>query len=201
MSKYQKVATIHRYYKITKFYPFLKNTAIQGGVSILIFVVVLLVLELFFMDLNSVLEALVANFSAGVVFLTFLVSETFLGLLPPEIFIAWSSKSASPLLFLTILATLSYVGGIISYLMGKQLFLIPAVRYHIEHKIARHIYNLKKWGGFLIIVGAMLPIPHSVVSLACGLIKFKFSSYLLWALFRFLRFGIYAIVIFNVFQA
>ena len=190
---------MHRYYKITKFYPFLKDTAIKGGLTILLFVAVLVVLELFFFDFNTLLESLVANYSAGIVFTVFLISETFLGLLPPEIFIAWSSKSAAPWLFLSLLATLSYTGGVIAYFIGKQLFLIPVIKNYIEVKIAGHIYNLRKWGGFLVFVGAMLPIPHSVVSLACGLIKYRFRDYLLWALFRFVRFGIYAMVIFQVF--
>jgi hypothetical protein len=44
-----------------------------------------------------------------------------------------------------------------------------------------------------------LPIPHSVVGIACGLIKYDFKYYLVWALFRYVRFIIYAFVIFKVF--
>jgi membrane protein YqaA with SNARE-associated domain len=97
------------------------------------------------------------------------------------------------------LATMSYVGGIISYFIGNRLFLIPAVKNHIENKIAKHISNLRKWGGFFVFVGAMLPIPHSVVSLASGLIKYNFRHYLLWALFRYARFALYALVVFRIF--
>jgi membrane protein DedA with SNARE-associated domain len=69
----------------------------------------------------------------------------------------------------------------------------------MENKIAKHIANLRKWGGFFVFVGAMLPVPHSVISLASGLIKYNFKSYLLWALFRFARFAMYAAVIFQIF--
>jgi len=199
MIKQEKVIAMHRYYRMTKFYAFLKDTAIKGGMVILLFVGILVVLEVFFIDINAILNTLVTTYSPQIIFSFFLISETILGIIPPEIFIAWCSKSATPWLFLFTLATMSYIGGIIAYFIGKQLFLIPAVKYHIEHKIAKHISNLRKWGGLFVFIGAMLPLPHSIVSLACGLIKYNFRHYLLWALFRYLRFFIYALVIFQIF--
>jgi len=194
-----KVIALHRYYRITRFYTFLKDTAYKGGLTILLFVGILAVLEYFFIDINSLLNSLVETYSPQIVLSFFLFSETVLGLLPPEIFIAWSAKSATPWLFLLLLATASYIGGIIAYFPGKLLYSIPAIKFYLENKIARHILNLRKWGGFFVVVGALLPIPHSVVSLASGLIKYNFRSYLLWALFRYLRFGIYALVIFKIY--
>lgn len=194
-----RLHVFNRYYKITKFYSFLRSTAIKGGIVIVIFVTILLALEYFFLDFNAMLDNLVNNYSPKVIFSFFLLSETVLGLVPPEIFIAWASKSASPWFYLFILATMSYLGGIIAYFIGNRLFLIPAVKNHIENKIAIHINNLRKWGGLFVFIGAMLPLPHSIVSLACGLIKYDFKNYLLWALFRYVRFGIYAFIIFQIF--
>lgn len=194
-----KVLALHRYYRITKFYAFLKDTAFKGGITILAFVAVLVGLEYFFIDINSLLNSLVENYSPVIVVSFFLISETILGIVPPEIFIAWSAKSVTPWLFLFFLATASYVGGILAYYTGTLLFRIPSVSFYIKHKIALHIKNLRKWGGFFVVVGALLPIPHSVVSLASGLIKYDFRSYLLWALFRYVRFGVYALVIFKIF--
>lgn len=198
-SSVSSIALINRYYKITKFYSFLKDTAVKGGIAILIFVGIFIALEYFFLDFNSLLNNLVATYTTTAILFVFLISETVLGLVPPEIFIAWASKTVSPWIFLFALATMSYLGGIIAYFIGNRLFLIPAVKNHIENKISKHIVNLKKWGGLFVFIGAMLPIPHSIVSLACGLIKYKFENYLLWALFRYLRFAIYALVIFRIF--
>ena len=195
----KKLIVLNRYYKITQFYSFLKNTAIKGGIAILIFVAVLLTLEYFFLDFDSLLNSLVDNYSPSIILSFFLISEAVLGLVPPEIFIAWASKSASPWLFLFGLATMSYLGGIIAYFLGNRLFLIPAVKNHIENKIAGHITNLRRWGGVFVFIGAMLPLPHSIVSLACGLIKYNFKHYLVWALFRYVRFVIYALIIFQIF--
>ena len=190
---------LNRYYQITKFYSFLKNTVFKGGAAIIVFILLLVGLEFFVLDFNSLLNHLVASYSSTVVFSFFLVSETVLGIIPPEVFIAWASKSADPWFFLLILATISYVGGIISYLIGNRLFLIPSIKNHIENKITKHIVNLRKWGGLFVLLGAISPIPHSLVSLASGLIKYNFKYYLMWSLFRYARFVIYALVIFKVF--
>lgn len=195
----KRLRLLNRYYKITQFYSFLKDTALKGGIVIVTFVTILLALEYLFLDFNSLLNNLVATYSAEIIFSFFLLSETVLGLVPPEVFIAWAAKSVTPWLFLFGLATMSYLGGVISYFIGNRLFLIPAIKNHIENKIAVHITNLRKWGGLFVLIGAMLPIPHSIVSLACGLIKYNFKHYLLWALFRYLRFVIYAFVIFQIF--
>ncbi len=195
----KRMILLNRYYKITKFYSFLKDTAIKGGIVIAIFVAVLLALEYFIFDFNALLNTLVETYSSQIILSFFLLSETLLGLIPPEIFIAWASKSAEPWLFLFLLATMSYLGGIIAYFIGGRLFLIPAIKNHIENKIAHHIANLRKWGGLFVWIGAMLPIPHSLVSLASGLIKYSFKQYLLWALFRYVRFAIYGVIIFQIF--
>ncbi|MDP2888629.1 MAG: VTT domain-containing protein [Bacteroidota bacterium] len=120
-------------------------------------------------------------------------------MLPPELFIAWSAKSVTPWLFLFIIAALSYIGGIFAYFIGNQFNRIPIVKRHIELKISAHLVRLRKWGGIFVFVGAMLPVPHSVVSFACGLIKYDIKNYLGWALFRFVRFWVYALVLFQVF--
>ena len=199
MIRTNQIPVLHRYYKITRFYQFLKSMAGKAFWIILVFSAIILGLEYFLIDINSLLNKLVTNFNEVTVFIVFMISETLLGLLPPEIFIAWASKSESAWVSLFILATLSYVGGILSYLIGLGISRVTVVKNYLENKVKTHITNLRKWGGFFIFIGATLPIPHSVVSMASGLIKFSFGNYLLWALFRYLRFGLYAVVIFQIF--
>lgn len=191
---------LNRYYQITKFYSFLKDTVVKGSTTIIVFILLLVALEFFVLDFNLLLNQIVTSYTYETIFLFFLVSETVLGLIPPDFFIAWASKSANPWLFLLILATISYAGGIISYMIGNRLILIPKIKSHIENKIEKHIFNLRKWGGLLVFLGAISPIPHSIVSLASGLIKYNFKYYLIWSLFRYARFLIYALVIFRVFN-
>ncbi|HBY68967.1 MAG TPA: short-chain dehydrogenase, partial [Flavobacteriaceae bacterium] len=117
-----------------------------------------------------------------------------------EIFIAWSSKMSDPVLYLSILATLSYLGGIGSYFIGKWILQIPSVFDYVEVRMKKHLKNVRKWGGFLIVVGALLPIPFSITSMAAGTINYKFTNYLLFGLLRFARFAIYGIAIFSLME-
>ena len=82
--------------------------------------------------------------------------------------------------------------------IGVCISMTPAVRKHLEQKIKQHIINLRKWGGIFIVLGAISPIPHSIVSFGAGLINYKFKYYLLWSLFRYLRFVIYYLIILQV---
>ena len=195
----KRLSLINRYFKITQFYSFIKSTAFKGAIVAIIFILLLLFVDSFIVDIGSLLTNLVETCSPLVILSVFLLSESLLGLLPPEIFIAWASKSSNSYLNLFLLSSISYIGGIISYFIGNRLFLIPSVKNHIELKIAKHIINLRKWGGIFVFLGAVSPIPHSIVSMACGLIKYNFKYYLLWSLFRFIRFLVYALVIFQVF--
>ncbi|TQD40261.1 YqaA family protein [Haloflavibacter putidus] len=188
---------LHQYYSYTGFYSFVGKSLLKAAIPIAIFVAALIGVHFFVMDINTMLTYITDNFPAIGVFAVFFASESILGLIPPEIFIAWSGKSASPKLFLAILAFLSYFGGIISYFIGRGIAAIPAVFVYLEVKMAKHIKNMRKWGGFLIVVGALLPVPFAVSSIAAGIIKFSFRSYLLFGLLRFLRFLLYGIAIFG----
>ena len=194
----RRLSLAHRYYKITRFYSFLKNTAYQAFFMIVIFVLLLMAVNYFITDINLLLNNIFETYSPKIIVLSFFISESILGLIPPEIFILWSSKSDSPILFLFALASASYLGGIVSYFIGMRISLMPAVRKHIERKIKQHIINLRKWGGVFIVLGAISPIPHSIVSIGAGLINYKFKYYLLWSLFRYLRFVVYFLIILQV---
>ncbi len=128
----------------------------------------------------------------------FFTSEALFGLIPPEIFIAWSTKMSSPWLYLTILAFLSYFGGLVSYYLGLLITKRPAVHNYIETKMAKQLRNSKKWGGFLIIVGALLPVPFSMSCMAAGIIEYPFKGVVRYGALRIVRFAIYGVIIFNV---
>lgn len=149
-------------------------------------------------NINDGLQKMTETFSRLGVLTTFFISETILGLIPPEIFIAWSKKTANPVLNLCILATLSYLGGLTAYFIGRASLKIPAIKEYLEVKMASNLKNTSKWGGFLILVGALLPLPFAISCLTAGMIKYPFKNVVLVGLFRFLRFAIYAWAIFSV---
>jgi len=190
---------VNRYYSKTGFYPFLQKTILRAGLILISLAAVLFLLEFYFVDFNAILNYLVIHYKPWVVLIVFWVSESFLGLVPPEIFIAWCAKLQFPWLMLFTIASLSYLGGCTAYFLGSALRLIPRVNRYMETKASSNINKLQKWGGFFVMAGALLPIPFSIISLMAGVINYKFKYYYLWALFRYPRFIIYAIVIFKVF--
>ncbi|NJX16642.1 YqaA family protein [Tamlana crocina] len=188
---------LHQYYSYTGFYTFVWQ-AVKKALPYIIGIVVALYVINYFFDINAALTRLTEILPAYGVLSFFFVSETLLGLVPPEIFIAWAGKMYAPWLYLSLLALLSYSGGLLSYWMGRTITKIPSVHNYLEQKMEKQLKNSKKWGGFLIVVGALLPLPFSISCIAAGIIKFPFRSVMLYGSLRLLRFVIYGILIFNV---
>ena len=195
--KKSKLRLLHQYYSYTGFYSFVKTSLVKALLPISIFIIALWLINKFFIDFNDLFTS-ISTFNPLIILAVFFASESLLGLIPPEIFIAWAGNTEMPVFSLTILAVLSYVGGIISFFIGKTISNMPSVYNYLEVKMEKHVKMIRKWGGFLIVVGALLPIPFAITSIAAGLIHYKFKNYLLFGLLRFVRFYLYALVIFNV---
>ncbi|WP_299063554.1 short-chain dehydrogenase [uncultured Polaribacter sp.] len=189
---------LHNYYGRTGFYMFVWESVKKAFLPILAVVIGLFLFNKYVYNINDGLHHFTETFSRLTVLITFFISETLLGLIPPEIFIAWSKKTANPILNLTFLATLSYFGGLVSYFIGKTSLKIKSVKEYLEVKMADNLKNTRKWGGFLILVGALLPLPFSIACLAAGMIKYPFKNVVFFGLFRFARFAFYAWAIFKV---
>ena len=195
--KKSKLRLLHQYYSYTGFYSFVKTSLVKALLPISIFIISLWLINEFFIDFSDLFTS-ISTLNPLIILAVFFASESLLGLIPPEIFIAWAGKTEMPVFSLTMLAVLSYLGGIISFFIGKGISKMPSVYNYLEVKMNKHVKMIRKWGGFLIVVGALLPIPFSITSIAAGLIHYKFKNYLLFGLLRFVRFYLYALVIFNV---
>ncbi len=198
-TKKSRLQLLHQYYSYTGFYKFVGSSLGKVIVPVILVVLALWGVHNYVVDFNDLFNTIITTYSPLSILAVFFASESLLGLVPPEIFIAWASKTESPIFFLSMLAVLSYLGGIISYFMGKTIAAIPSVNTYFNVKMAKHIKMIRRWGGFLIVVGALLPIPFAITSIAAGIINYKFTHYLLFGLLRFVRFYLYALVIFNVF--
>ncbi len=189
---------LHNYYNRTGFYMFIWESLKKAFFPIVGVVIALILFNKYVYNINDGLQTMTETFSRVAILITFFISETILGLIPPEIFIAWSKKTASPVLNLSILAVLSYSGGLAAYFIGRASLKIDSVRNYLEVKMAKNLKNTSKWGGFLILVGALLPLPFAISCLTAGMIKYPFKNVVIVGLFRFLRFAIYAWAIFSM---
>lgn len=194
---FHRMKRFHNYYRRTGFYKFLLSKVIKLIFVILAILGIIFFVEKYVVDINTIKEA-VQSMHTAFVLVFFLATESLLGLIPPDIFIAWAERFAYPYLMLTLLGVMSYLGGIISYKIGRFLRRSKKINTYLEQKFANHFYSVKRWGGLLIIIAALLPLPFSTICMAAGAVKYPFRSLLLFGLTRFLRFYVYGAFIFKV---
>lgn len=128
---------------------------------------------------------------------TLFLSECFLGILPPDVFI-WAVKSFDHhWWWVLLLALASYTGGVVSYYLGTVLVKVPRVRHWVLETYAEQFSQIRRYGGILISIAALTPLPYSPVSMVAGVVRYPFKNYLLFGITRLLRFFLYAWVIYG----
>lgn len=133
-----------------------------------------------------------------IVYLIFLASEVIFGIIPPELFMIWSLRTevlANYINNIIALSAISYAAGIIgfgigAYLKNTRFYRIMKVR--VFGKFEKHLNN---YGGFLVVVAALTPLPFSGIAMLVGSVHYSFKKYLWFSLLRFLRFLVYGIII------
>ncbi len=150
-------------------------------------------------DVSGVFGFLTENLSDLFVFILFTLSESFLGMIPPDLFVIWSGKFNSPFLMLSLFGILSYTGGAISYLIGHWIAGIPKVKAYSERALEKYITLVRKWGGAFIIIAALFPFsPYSMVIIAVSLLRYPFKLYLLFGISRIARFVIQGVLYLDI---
>jgi membrane protein YqaA with SNARE-associated domain len=88
--------------------------------------------------------------------------------------------------FAAITTIASVAGGGLGYLVGYALFnqlARPLIHfYHYEAGFAAFQAGFAHWGGAIILMQALLPIPYPVITIACGAAKFNFASFIAFSL-------------------
>lgn len=128
-------------------------------------------------------------------YMIFFTSEVVFGLIPPEFFMmVWILHGVTIPAFiinLTILTLISYVSGIIGYLIGRNLSKTAFYKKIEEKYLTQYQGKLKRYGGFLVIVGATTPVPYSATCMLAGSINLDFKYFLLISISRIVRFSVY----------
>ncbi|MCK5701610.1 MAG: hypothetical protein KAI29_10670, partial [Cyclobacteriaceae bacterium] len=133
------------------------------------------------------------------VIILFFLSESITGMIPVDLFVIWTQKFESPLLWLALLGILSYTGGVISYGIGLWITRRPRIRAFTERRLKGYMIFVHKWGGAFIVVAALFPFtPFSLVVIALTLFHYPFRNFLFFALARLVRFVIQGIILFDL---
>ena len=166
-----------------------------------LFILIVFLVGRYLVDFNSLFAIVLDNLSDWLVLVVFFISESFLGMVPVDLFVVWTQKFNSPLIYLALLGVLSYTGGIISYGIGRWISGRPRINAYSERNLGQYMDFTRKWGGAFIVIAALFPFtPFSMVVIALSLLKFPFKHFLYFALSRLVRFVIQGILMFQIFQ-
>lgn len=172
------------------------------GLGILAVIIALYLLAQRFFDVDAYMEHL--GQWPVLVYITFSLSELIFGLIPPELFIIWVIQNGIFQMFLAdvfLLALISYASGVIGYYLGKEAKKWSFMNSIMGRYVLKYSRYMRRFGGFLIVIGAMTPLPFSAVCMLMGTSGYPFNRFLLLASVRFIRFALYAWIIWQTTNA
>lgn len=132
------------------------------------------------------------------VYTIYSVSELVVGIIPPEVFMIWALRDGDPSVYIghvVLLTVISYLAGVVAYFIGSYLNQTKFYRTLEKNFFGKYAEQVEQYGGFLIIVAAVTPVPYSGICMLMGAMKYPFTKLLLFSSTRFLRFGVYAYII------
>lgn len=174
---------------------FLFRNLIKGLFFFAVIVIAFILLEEYIQDnFKSHIDDIRAN--PGILYGVFTLSEIIFGILPPELFMMiWILDRIDVTGFiinLSILTVISYGAGVLGYYIGKNFSKTQFYQTNIREKyLKQYERNLKKFGGYLVFVGAVTPIPFSATCMMAGSVNMNFKSFLLICISRVFRFAFY----------
>jgi membrane protein YqaA with SNARE-associated domain len=174
---------------------FLIRNLLRGLVFFFVIIVAFYFLEEFIQEnFKSHIGEIRAN--PGVLYGLFTLSEIVFGIVPPELFMMiWILDDIEVTGFvinLSILTVISYGAGVLGYYIGRNFSKTPFYQNRIREKYLKQYENkLKKFGGYLVFVGAVTPVPFSAMCMLAGSVNMNFKNFLLICISRVLRFAVY----------
>jgi membrane protein YqaA with SNARE-associated domain len=92
---------------------------------------------------------------------------------------------------LVVLTVLSYIAGIIGYYVGKYFSRASLVKGVSQKYFDQYSKQLKKYGSYLVFVGAITPVPFSATCMLAGSVNLNFKNFALICIARIFRFAFY----------
>jgi len=124
----------------------------------------------------------------------FTVYEIVFGIIPPELFmLIWQSKGvlSEYVINLTYLTLISYIAGVIGYYIGYFFSKTSLYQRISERYLKQYDRQLKRYGIYLVLVGAITPVPFSATCMLAGSVNIPIKDFLLICISRILRFTVY----------
>lgn len=199
IKSHSKLKGLHLHYKEKGLYRYVGRNVLKIIFFYAIFVVIIYLVGKYLLDYNKIFQSVLDRLSDRTTLIVFFLSESFLGLVPVDLFVIWTLKFEHPVIYLAILGILSYIGGIISYFIGSWISSMPRIKAYTERRLEDYITFTRKWGGAFIVIAALFPFsPFSMVVIAVSLLRYPFKQFLLYGFVRLVRFVIQGIIFFNL---
>ncbi|WP_162416616.1 YqaA family protein [Cyclobacterium roseum] len=136
--------------------------------------------------------------NAVLVISLFILSEILFGIIPPEVFMLWSLETGmiGPYFFsIGILSLISYGAGFLNFNIGRWIRDKNWINRARFPRLKKYMRLFEKFGGYLVVVASLTPLPFSAISLLSGMGGLLPRNYLLLSLFRILRYFLYALIL------
>jgi len=124
----------------------------------------------------------------------FTISEIVFGIIPPELFmLIWQSKGvlSEYVISLTYLTIISYAAGVIGYYIGHFFSRTPLYVQIHQRYLKQYDRKLRIYGLYLVLVGAITPLPFSATCMLAGSVNTPINKFLLVCIARIIRFAGY----------
>jgi membrane protein YqaA with SNARE-associated domain len=131
----------------------------------------------------------------------FTVSEIVFGILPPELFmLIWQSKGvlSEYVINLTYLTLISYAAGVLGYYIGRYFSKTRLYQRINDRYLKQYDKQLKTYGLYLVLVGAVTPVPFSATCMLAGSVNIPIRGFLIICISRILRFAVYGWMVWRV---
>lgn len=183
------------------FYNYFSRNLIKGFVYLLVLIGLIVLFKSLFKSQYDAIEHLVSD-SYLLMLIIFLISEIFVGIIPPELFMIWTIDD--PWYYYTLAVTFmtlfSLLAGWINFRIGRAIskkeFFLNLFKKRLRLKKYQQRYD--QYGGGMIIVAALTPLPFALISLLTGTLSYPQRKYFIFASFRIIRFVVYGILIWNL---
>jgi len=174
---------------------FIKN--LTRGLLWLGVIIVLFVLFNHYVDTESSEILIMLGNNPTAVFLVYFISEVIVGIIPPEMFMMWSlelTQGRNYIVDVAMLTAISYLAGVSTYYFGRYFHRTLIYRYLRRRYLGKFEDKVNRFGGFLLFVAAVTPVPYSGICMLMGAVHYSQRNFFLVTLFRILRFVVYGYI-------
>jgi uncharacterized membrane protein YdjX (TVP38/TMEM64 family) len=132
-----------------------------------------------------------------ILFSIFFASEVIFGIIPPVFYMTTWKLLMNVTLYeyivdLSLLSVISFIAGVIGFYIGKFFSRTSFYKKVEQRYLVQYNRQLKKYGAFLVLVGALTPVPFSGTCMLAGSVGIPFKTFI-WVcatrVFYFLVYG------------